>query len=86
MSCDKDFTSLSRQYNRDAALRSLHDERQLGHSQDVLLADFRMAAVRHVEDIVEAPEYGQPWQEWHLALKTEMLFTEPDVCEALEPQ
>lgn len=87
VSCNVELLSLSRHHHRDAALLAFHNERQFGHLQDVFLADFRMAAVRHGEDVVEATEDGQLGLERRLREDAEHLLLQrifPDAVVVVE--
>ena len=71
---NEDFPSLARHHHRDAALLPLSNDGEFGHPEDVFLSDFRMAAVRHIEDVVEAPEDGHSRHERHLREDAELLL------------
>lgn len=76
MACDIELASAPRHDHAHSALGRLGKQGEVGTLQDVLAADFRMAAMGHEERVVEATEDGQMRQQRTLAEDAEHLLLE----------
>lgn len=60
---DEELTAATSHHDADTALRRLGEDIQARHLLDVLTAHLGMAALRHIEDIIEATEDRLRWVE-----------------------
>ena len=73
MTRHEDLASVACHHHAYTTLFALGDDAEFGHLQDIFTFDFGVTAMRHIKDIVKAPEDGQTGIAGHLGEDTEHL-------------